>query len=108
MNLAENYNRIQRQIEAACARRGRDPASVLLWYDVATGEQTGRLDVSTGFVANPHDYVQVSPSKGYVTRFHSNVEPGVSRFGYSDAGDVLSVAALIVRAALTPLALMPT
>jgi hypothetical protein len=67
----------------------RDPAAVLLWFDVVTGWQTARLDVGTGFASNPHDYLEVSPTKAYVTRFASNPDPG--KEPHDAGGDVLIV-----------------
>jgi hypothetical protein len=67
----------------------RHPASIILWFDVATGQQTARLDVSTGFLSNPHDYLEISSTKAYVPRLESNPSPG--RQPYDAGGDVLIV-----------------
>lgn len=64
-------------------------ASRVLWLDLGTGEQAGRVDVATGFPSNPHDYSAISARKGYVARFGHNRDPGQQPF---DAGsDVLVV-----------------
>ncbi|HEX7669654.1 MAG TPA: hypothetical protein VF395_08730, partial [Polyangiaceae bacterium] len=67
----------------------RDPgASRLVWVDMGTARR--ELSVGgSGFRANPYDYVQLSPTKAYVTRFGSNPVPGKQPF---DGGnDVLVV-----------------
>lgn len=66
----------------------RYPASVLSWVDVATAAVRGQLNVGTGFTANPHDYVELSPTKAYVTRYEANPDPGREPF---DAGDDLLI-----------------
>jgi hypothetical protein len=66
----------------------RYPASVLTWVDVATGQVASQLAVRTGFFANPQDYVPVSPSRAYVSRYGSNPNPGSAMF---DEGNDLVV-----------------
>jgi hypothetical protein len=67
----------------------RYPASVLTWVNLFTGAVRAQLNVSTGFAANPHDYVSIAPNKAYVTRFEPNQRSGREPF---DAGnDVLVV-----------------
>jgi hypothetical protein len=64
-------------------------AGRVLWVDPQTPAHRRELSVATGFYANPHDYVAVSRTKAYVTRFNANPTPGREPF---DAGnDVLVV-----------------
>lgn len=65
----------------------RYPASVVTWLDLATAEVRAQLSVATGFLANPHDYVAVSPTRAYVTRFESNPSPGA--VPHDGGGDLL-------------------
>jgi hypothetical protein len=65
----------------------RYPASVLTWIDVASGKVTGQLSVATGFAANPQDYVEISDSVAYVTRYEPNPHPGMQTF--DEGNDVL-------------------
>ncbi len=67
----------------------RYPASVLTFVELATGEVSGQLDVSTGFASNPRDYLEVDERRAYVTRFESNREPGAEAF--DGGGDILVV-----------------
>ncbi len=67
----------------------RYPASVLTWVDVVTGTVRGQLDVATGFAANPQDYVAVSETKAYVSRYEGNPTPGVELF--DEGNDLLVV-----------------
>ncbi len=55
-------------------------ASRLVWLDLASGAQAGRVEVATGFPSNPHDFVRISASKGYVARFGHNRDPGKEPF----------------------------
>ncbi len=54
----------------------RYPNSVVTWLDVETGSVVRQLSVSTGFASNPHDYIEVSDHKAYVSRYESNPVPG--------------------------------
>jgi hypothetical protein len=54
-----------------------------------TGTVASQLDVKTGFLANPQDYVEVSASRAYVTRYGSNPRPGNAPF--DQGNDVLAV-----------------
>ncbi len=70
----------------------RYPASVLTWVNHTTGEVRAQLDVSTGFAANPRDYLELESPEGkraYVTRFETNAAPGAEAF--DEGGDVLIV-----------------
>jgi hypothetical protein len=62
-------------------------SAVLTWIDVASGKVDTQLSVGTGFSANPHDYLEVSDTKGYVSRYETNTSPGKEPF--DDGGDVL-------------------
>lgn len=80
----------------------RYPAGVLTWVERATGQVRAQLSVATGFAANPRDYVQLSPTLGYVTRFEPNPRAGSAPL---DAGSDLlaldpSQPALLRRVAL--------
>ena len=80
----------------------RYPASVLSWVDLRTAAVRGQLDVSTGFAANPQDYLALSPTKAYVSRYERNPAPGSQAF---DGGSDLlvvdpSVPAIMGRIAL--------
>jgi hypothetical protein len=54
----------------------RYPNSVVSWVDPSTGAVTHQLPVGTGFAANPHDYLEVSRTKAYVSRHESNANAG--------------------------------
>lgn len=63
--------------------------SVLTWANLASAKVRDQLNVGTGFVANPHDYLEISQNKAYVTRFAENLDAGKEDF---DAGsDVLVI-----------------
>ncbi len=61
--------------------------SSITWVDPARGAVIGQASVATEYRANPHDYVEVSPTKAYVSRFESNRSPG--RVPYDQGGDLL-------------------
>jgi hypothetical protein len=65
--------------------------SVLTWLDPATCAPTHQLDVSTGFSANPHDVVGVSPTKAYVTRYGFNPAPTPDPADRDDGDDLLII-----------------
>lgn len=67
----------------------RFPNSVLTWMDPVTGHVRAQLSVRTGFPANPHDYVELSPEKAYVSRYESNPAPG--RQPFDEGGDLVVV-----------------
>lgn len=67
----------------------RYPNSVLTWLDVETGTVIRQLSVATGFASNPYDYLEVSDSKAYVTRYGTNPVPG--RQPFDAGGDVLVI-----------------
>jgi hypothetical protein len=60
---------------------------VLTWVDPSTASVIDQLNVGTGFAANPQDYLEVSATKAYVTRFQSNTNPGMQ--ANDGGGDVL-------------------
>ncbi|HEV8244312.1 MAG TPA: hypothetical protein VGP93_00955, partial [Polyangiaceae bacterium] len=62
---------------------------VITWADPASAEVRTQLPVGTGFSSNPHDYLELSSSKAYVTRYEDNAAPGQQAF--DDGGDVLIV-----------------
>lgn len=66
-------------------------SSVLTWLDPATCAPTHQLDVSTGFAANPHDVVGVSPTKAYVTRYGFNPTPTPDPADRDDGDDLLII-----------------
>lgn len=59
-------------------RSAADPA--IVWLSLAGGGVARRLSVATGFQANPHDFVQLSPEKAYVARFGHNHASGKEPF----------------------------
>jgi hypothetical protein len=67
----------------------RLPTSRILWLDLATGNESARLDVGMGYSANPHDYALIAPDKAYVTRFNRNPNPG--SVPLDEGGDVLVI-----------------
>lgn len=67
----------------------RFPNSVLTWIAPEEGTVVGQLSVATGFPSNPHDYVEISDTKAYVSRYESNANPG--RAPFDNGGDLLIV-----------------
>lgn len=67
----------------------RYPAAVITWVDLSDAHVSAQLNVGTGFNANPHDYVQASPSLAYVSRFEPNPRPG--RQAFDQGNDVLLI-----------------
>jgi hypothetical protein len=65
------------------------PNTAITWVDPATGSVIHQLNVGTGFAANPHDYLEVSTTKAYVTRYESNSSPGQQAF--DGGGDLLII-----------------
>lgn len=67
----------------------RHRTSVLTWVNVETSVVRAQISVATGFASNPRDYVPISSTKAYVTRFEPNFAAGAEPY---DAGnDVLIV-----------------
>lgn len=67
----------------------RYPNGVVTWVDGATARVRAQLNVNTGFSANAHDYVQLSPTKAYVSRYYSNRNAG--REPFDAGGDLLII-----------------
>jgi DNA-binding beta-propeller fold protein YncE len=67
----------------------RYPNGILTWLDADSGEVTGQLNVVPGFASNPHDYLEITPEKAYVTRFGTNHAP--SRVEFDQGGDILVI-----------------
>ncbi|MEZ4440966.1 MAG: hypothetical protein R3B72_17845 [Polyangiaceae bacterium] len=67
----------------------RFPAAVVTWVDVASGEVTAQLDVSTGFPSNPQDLLRIG-DRGFVSRYETNPTPGTEP--HDAGGDVLEIA----------------
>jgi hypothetical protein len=67
----------------------RFPNAVLSWIRRVspTESRVLQLNVGTGFVANPHDYLEVTSDTAYVTRYESNAQPG--RAPFDEGGDIL-------------------
>jgi hypothetical protein len=61
---------------------------VITWLDPTSCAPLRQLDVSTGFLANPHDVIAVASNKAYVTRYEINKAPGKKEF---DGGDDLLI-----------------
>lgn len=53
-------------------------ASKIVWVNVQTAARRELSVAPGGFYANPHDYVALSETKAYVTRFGSNPAPGAA------------------------------
>jgi len=67
----------------------RYPNSVLTWVDPATAVVLHQLPVGTGFAANPHDYLEISEIKAYVSRYETN--PNAGREPNDGGGDLLII-----------------
>jgi hypothetical protein len=66
-------------------------SAALTWLDPATCAPTHQLDISTGFAANPHDVIGVSPTKAYVTRYDPNPTPTPDPNDRDDGEDILII-----------------
>jgi hypothetical protein len=65
-------------------------SNVITWVDPVSGAVTGQLSVAAGFKdANPHDYLEISATRAYVTRYSRNRAPGAMPLDRS--GDVLVI-----------------
>ena len=65
----------------------RYPNSVLTFVDAASGKVEQQISVGSGFGSNPHDYLELSNERAFVTRYEANPKPGREKH---DAGsDVL-------------------
>jgi hypothetical protein len=65
--------------------------AALTWIDPVTCAPLRQLAVGTGFKANPHDYVEISTSKAYVTRYAQNAAPTASAGDFDEGNDLLIV-----------------
>ncbi|HVW27006.1 MAG TPA: hypothetical protein VHC69_16690 [Polyangiaceae bacterium] len=63
-------------------------SSSVIWVNPETAAKRS-FSVATGFNSNPHDYVLVSSSKAYVSRYTTNPMPGETPF--DTGGDVLVI-----------------
>lgn len=63
--------------------------NVISWIDKKSAEVRAQLPVGSGFESNPRDYLELSRTKAYVSRWGENAEPG--RGPYERGGDVLIV-----------------
>ncbi len=64
---------------------------VLTFVDPSSCAPRAQLDVSTGFLANPHDVVSLSPTKAYVTRAGHNLNPTALETDHDEGSDVLVI-----------------
>jgi hypothetical protein len=62
--------------------------ALVTWFDPQKGSGV-QLSVATGFASNPHDYIEVSPNKAYISRYETNTTPGMQP--YDSGGDLLVV-----------------
>jgi hypothetical protein len=67
----------------------RYPAAVVTWANVRTAEVRTQLSVATGFASNPHDYLELSETRGLLTRFGDNGDPG--RESFDQGSDALLI-----------------
>jgi len=67
----------------------RYPNGIVTWHDAESGAVEGQLNVTPGFGSNPHDYLEITPNKAYVTRFETNRAPG--RVPFDEGGDILVI-----------------
>jgi hypothetical protein len=51
-------------------------SAVVTWVTPSIHIAIRQLPVGTGFSANPHDYLELSPTKAYVTRYETNANAG--------------------------------
>jgi hypothetical protein len=63
--------------------------NVVTWADPTTAKVLAQLPVGTGFESNPQDYLEISPTSAYVSRWGVNAAPGKEPF---DSGNDVLVA----------------
>ena len=63
--------------------------NVITWMNLADASVLNQLPVGTGFESNPHDYVEVSATTAWITRYGTNATPGQEPF--DQGGDLLIV-----------------
>jgi hypothetical protein len=61
--------------------------AAVAWVDPTTAKVQAQVSVETGFMSDPHDYLDVAPGKAYVTRYATNAAPGMMPF--DGGGDIL-------------------
>ncbi len=62
--------------------------NVVTWAEPTTAHVDAQLPIGTGFESNPYDYVEMSPTQAYVSRWDVNADPGKQPF---DSGSDLLV-----------------
>lgn len=80
----------------------RYPQSVLSYVDLSTAKVRAQLDVSSGFAANPHDYLELDAHRALVSRFDKNRRTGIAP---TDTGADLLIVDPTVPAVVGSLAL---
>jgi hypothetical protein len=65
--------------------------ATLTWLDAATCAPVQQMAVGTGYAANPHDYVQLSARKAYVSRYLPNNGATPTPDDFDDGNDLLIV-----------------
>jgi hypothetical protein len=65
--------------------------ATLTWIDPITCAPLRQLAVGTGFKANPHDYVEISTGKAYVTRYQQNAAPTAAADDFDEGNDLLVI-----------------
>jgi hypothetical protein len=83
--------------------------AVLTFVDPATLQVSMQISVATGFLgSNPQDFLQLSPTRGLVTRMGANPKPTADAHDFDDGDDVvvidLQTKKVVARVALTPFA----
>ncbi|MCI4355095.1 MAG: hypothetical protein L3K06_07005 [Thermoplasmata archaeon] len=63
--------------------------AVLTWQNPGSGAVEHQMPVGTGFASNPYDYLELSPTKAYVTRYETNLKAGMQP--NDGGGDVLVI-----------------
>ncbi len=64
-------------------------ANVITWMDLTSAAVLAQLPVGTGFESNPQDYLEVDDTRAFVSRFGTNLAPGVQPF--DQGGDLLII-----------------
>ena len=65
--------------------------NALTWLDPATCAPLRQLAVGTGFASDPHDIVNLSAGKAYVTRYSENGAPTATPDDFDDGNDLLII-----------------
>jgi hypothetical protein len=61
--------------------------AAIVWIDPATAKVIKDVSVATGFKSDPQDYLELSATKAYVTRYADNATPGAQPF--DTGGDIV-------------------